>query len=143
LNGNLDGALCLSSCGYCSSGSFWKDNRDTKIVSWHKSEFIERPLLFLPLCLLSGFAIHVIEQARRRAIDGTRLAQNIARIDYTKLFLCKASSVCCICVYSAEGITSQRVAKLWYLRCSISESRQYFTQGGIFPSVNLLFIRGW
>jgi hypothetical protein len=143
LNWSLDDSLCLGSCGYCSRGGFWKDNRDTKIISWHKSKFIKCPLLFLPLCLFSGFAIYVIEQACRGAINGTWLAQNIARINHTKLFLCKASSVCCVCIYSAEGIASERVAKLWYLGCSVSESRQYFTQGGIFPGVNLLFIRGW
>jgi hypothetical protein len=74
LNWNLDSGLCLGCCSYCSSGGFWKDNRDTEIVSWHESKFIERPLLFLTLCLLSGFAIRVVEQACRGAINGTRLA---------------------------------------------------------------------
>jgi hypothetical protein len=123
---------------------------DAEVVARHEAQFVERARVLLPrqraalhgvcavaLTVVVGIGASVGEW---ELLDGTEVAEGVARVHDAEVLLCKLSTVARVGVDRAEGVASKRVAVLERVGRRITNRSEELIERRISPSKYLKLV---
>ena len=116
---------------------------DAEVVARHEAQLVERTRVLLPrqraaLHGVCAVALDVVvglgaSVGKREQLDGTEVAEGVARVHDAEVLLCKLSAVARVGVYRSEGVASKRVAVLERVGCRITNRSEELIERRVSP----------